>query len=263
MGLNRLLFLLLFSITAFCIEENFLLIDGKSSEVILERGDIDQRMSPCSTFKIPLGLMGYETGILKDEMHPILDFHEGYDDWLPSWKTSHSPLSWMKHSCVWYSKNLSLKLGLTTIQNYLASFTYGNQSIATLVEPGPLDPAWINSSLEISAKEQVHFLQKMLAKTLPISDHALGMTKALTFKEELGDGWKLFGKTGYSNSINTPDGLYELGWFIGWIEKGDQIYIFAYNIQDIKVFLAQKVINIKELVLNAEKIQKSPLFVPT
>ncbi len=39
---------------------------------------------------------------------------------------------------------------------------YGNQDASGgLADPGPLNPFWINSSIEISPREQVSFLQKM------------------------------------------------------------------------------------------------------
>ncbi len=42
--------------------QNYLINEGKKCDV---------RYSPASTFKIPLALIGYESGILKDENHPI------------------------------------------------------------------------------------------------------------------------------------------------------------------------------------------------
>lgn len=172
--------LFIFSCTqVFSAEENFLLIDGTTDEVITKLGpNINKQMSPCSTFKNPLSLMGYDAGVLKDETNPASDFQDGYDDWLVSWRTPESPLSWMKYSCVWYSKVLSLELGLVKIQNYLTSIEYGNQDASgELADLRPLNPFWINSSVEISPKEQVDFLQKMIGAQLPISSRAIQMTK--------------------------------------------------------------------------------------
>src|SRR5581483_10741292 len=197
-------FLLVFP-CAFCSskEENFLLINGKTDEIVLEFGPhINERFSPCSSFKIVLSLMGYDAGILKTEKRPIWDFREGYDDWLETWKTPQTPETWMKFSCVWYSKVLSVQLGMEKMQNYLNAFEYGNQDISVgLAGPGPMThAAWINSSLTISPKEQVDFIQHMIEGNLSISTHAVQMTKQIVFKEELAEGWKLFGKTGWSGS---------------------------------------------------------------
>jgi len=243
---------------AFAAEENFLLINATTDEIITELGpNIHTQMSPCSTFKIPLSLMGYDASVLKDETNPIWEFQEGYDDWLASWRAPQSPLSWMKYSCVWYSKVLSLKLGLEKIQTYLTAFAYGNQDASEgLADPGPLDPFWINSSLKISAREQVDFIQKMIRSQLPVSSTAIQMTKTLLFKEELAEGWKLFGKTGWSGSDITKDGkTLEHSWFVGWIEKEHSFYPFAYLIRDNKINLEQRVPRVKQLLIQSHIVQ--------
>lgn len=245
---------------AFSAEENFLLINGKTDEVITKLGpNINKQMSPCSTFKIPLSLMGYDAGVLKDESNPTWDFQEGYDDWLVSWRTPQSPLSWMKHSCLWYSKILSIELGIEKIQNYLVSMKYGNRDASGgLADLGPLNPFWINSSIEISPKEQVGFIQKMVRAQLPISSTAIEMTKAILFKEELPEGWKLFGKTGWSGSDITKDGkTLEHSWFVGWIENDDSFYPFAYLIRDKKINLDQRIPRVKQLLVESNVIIKT------
>lgn len=264
--LNRLfMFLQLFSKLIIClcifscvhvgsIEENFLLIDGITGEIITELGPhINRQISPCSTFKIFLSLIGYDVSVLKDETHPIWDFQEGYEDWIVSWRASQSPLSWMKSSCIWYSKVLSIKLGLKKIQDYLASVEYGNQDASGgLADPGPLNPFWINSSLKISPREQVDFIQKIIRAQLPISSHAIEMTKAILFKEELPEGWKLFGKTGWSGSDITKDGkTLEHSWFVGWIEKDQAFYAFAYLIREKKINLDKRILRVKQLLIKS------------
>jgi len=238
-------------------EENFILMNGLTNEVILELGPgIHERISPCSTFKITLTLIGYDAGILKDEQSPIWDFHEGYDDWLESWRAPQTPKSWMQYSCVWYSKILSLRLGMERIQNYLSSIEYGNKDISGgLAEPGRTNVAWINSSLTISPQEQVNFIQKMILEKLPISSSAIQMTKTLIFQEELPGGWKLFGKTGWSGSDIAKDGIsLEHGWFVGWIEKGEVFFPFAYLIRERKINRDQRIPRVKQLLIESNVI---------
>lgn len=238
----------------FSREENFLLINGVTNDIMVELGpSLNKRMSPCSTFKITLSLMGYDADILKDEKTPIWDFQDGYDDWIVSWRAPQSPQSWMTYSCVWYSKILALQLGMEKIQNYLTSMEYGNKDISGgLGKPGPTTVAWINSSLKISPKEQVSFIQKMIQGNLLISTNSIQMTKAILFKEELPEGWKLFGKTGWSGSDITEDGkTLEHSWFVGWIEKDYNFYPFAYLICEKKINLDQRVPRVKELLLES------------
>lgn len=233
-------------------EESFLLIDGSSKEIVCEIGtSTHERASPCSTFKIVLSLMGYDAEILKDEKNPNWAFQEGYDTYLESWRAPQNPTSWMKESCVWYSKLLAYELGLEKIQSYLALLEYGNQDLSGGLEKlGSTNPAWINSSLEISPKEQVDFIQKMINEKLPISQNAIQRTKVLLFKEELQSGWKLFGKTGTGKG---KEGI--LGWFVGWIEKENCTYVFSYNIQGQNIDISQRIPRVKELLQQTDIFQ--------
>ena len=66
--------------------ESFILINGNTSEVIQEFGpNIYKRVTPASTFKIALSLIGFDTGILENEISPVWDFQEGYDNFLETW----------------------------------------------------------------------------------------------------------------------------------------------------------------------------------
>lgn len=48
--------------------------DARTGEVLVQRGDCAQRVTPASTFKIAISLMGYDAGFLKDEHQPTLPF---------------------------------------------------------------------------------------------------------------------------------------------------------------------------------------------
>ncbi|MDJ1304798.1 MAG: hypothetical protein MRQ09_00950 [Candidatus Midichloria sp.] len=53
--------------------------------------------------------MGYNEGVLIDETHPELPFKEGYVDWIKVWKQHHTPATWIKNSCLWYSQFITQK----------------------------------------------------------------------------------------------------------------------------------------------------------
>lgn len=247
----RIFFVLLaflgFSCQQLLGEENFILIDGSTSEIIKEFGSgIEERVTPASTFKIVLSLMGYDAGILQDEQTPVWHFQEGYDDFLESWKQSQTPKTWMNDSCIWFSKTIALKLGLEIIEQYLSSFEYGNQDFSTgMVPPGSTNPAWVSSSLKISPKEQVEFIQKMIREELPISNNALQMTKNLLFKEEIAGGWKLFGKTGLGSTIDENNKSLKIRWFLGWVESYQNFFPFAYLLKEHEIDILQTVPRVK------------------
>lgn len=224
----------------------FLLIPSSSAEKLTilikekdtihqQRGDIETRYSPCSSFKIALSLMGYDGGFLTDENNPEWPYLPTYVSYLERWKAPHTPLLWMKNSCVWYSQVLTQKMGFEKFQSYVQKFDYGNQDVSgDKGENNGLTHAWLSSSLEISAKEQVAFLERFLDHTLPVSSHAEKMTHNILFLEDLQNGWKLYGKTGSGFQLDQARRKLDLGlgWFVGWIEKGDRKVVFAFLLLD-------------------------------
>lgn len=224
-------------------EESFILFDGRSQkEVLLLGSRVDEPISPCSTFKLPLSIIGFDSGVLKDHFHPVWSFKEGYDDFLPSWKTTQNPMSWIKNSCVWYSRLVVDELGVDLFAHYLKIFEYGNQDLT-----GGFRGAWLSSSLKISPREQLYFIKKMIEEELPVSSDTIKLSKPLFFLEELEGGWKLFGKTG-AGVMHLDSSKNELGWFVGWIEKGGDWLAFAYQINDEKIDLQKRVPRVKELL---------------
>ncbi len=54
--------------------------DAATGRVLVQQGDCATRVTPASTFKVAISLMGFDAGVLKDEHTPTLDFHAGYPD---------------------------------------------------------------------------------------------------------------------------------------------------------------------------------------
>jgi beta-lactamase class D len=214
------------------------LADGKTSHILLQQGDCTDRVTAASTFKIAISLMGYDFGFLKDEHSPALPFRQGYPDWLPVWKQTTDPTNWIKYSVVWYSQQVTQALGEARFQKYVDEFHYGNEDLSG--DPGKhngLTRAWLSSSLKISPLEEMSFLEKVVNRQLPLSQHAFDMTDRITENAVLPDGWDVHGKTG-TGSPPTSDGSYDqahaYGWFVGWATKGPRTIVFARLIQDEK-----------------------------
>jgi beta-lactamase class D len=217
-----------------------LLADAATNKVLKRAGDYcGQRFTPASTFKIPLALMGYDSGFLTDEHLPAIPYRAGSPALDPSWQTTVDPTSWIANSVVWYSQQITIWLGKERLQRYLTKFSYGNQDLSgnAGLNDG-LTQAWLSSSLRISPLEQAAFLEKILARQLPVSARAYEMTRRLLYVGELPNGWSVRGKTGTGFQMQddgTPDLTRQIGWFVGWAGKGKRNIVFVYAVGDEQV----------------------------
>lgn len=208
-----------------------LLLDAGSGKTLLREGQCDQRVSPASTFKVAISLMGFDSGILASEHKPRLPFRPGYADWLPAWRKATDPAGWMKDSVVWYSQQVTSRLGEPRFQAYLDRFEYGNRDASG--NPGKQDgltQAWLGSSLKISPDEQAVFLRRLVNRTLPVSSRAVDKTTAILRYPRLRNGWEVYAKTG----TGSEPGALPHGWLVGWATDGTRTVVFARLAQDDK-----------------------------
>jgi beta-lactamase class D len=216
-----------------------IVLDAGSSDVLHEKGDCDRRATPASTFKVALALIGFDAGYLKEAQSPVLPFKEGYVDWAgKEWRQDTTPARWMRYSVVWYSQQIAKALGAQRITGDLQKIGFGNADISG--DKGynnGLERAWIASSLEISPREQVAYLSRMLRYELPVSAKAIDLTKSIVQMDQGQGGWTVHGKTGLAfprnadRSFNRSRGF---GWYVGWAEKDGRQVVFARLIQDEK-----------------------------
>ncbi len=212
-----------------------LIADGESGAVVLERGDCRTRVTPASTFKVPLAVMGFDAGFLTAPDAPVLDFQEGYPDWIAEWRRPTDPAAWMRHSVVWYSQQVTKALGAERLSAYAGAWGYGNADFSG--DPGlgnGLERAWIASSLEVSPAEQVKFLHGLFNRTLPASASAMEMTVAIVEGHRAGE-WSVKGKTGSAyprRADRSFDRARAWGWYVGWATMGDRSVVFARLNQD-------------------------------
>ena len=210
--------------------------DANAPRSLVSEGDCDARYSPASTFKIAIALMGYDSGILTSPSGPEMPFRRGYVDWRKAWKQPTDPTRWMQESVVWYSQQVTSRLGLEKFRAYVDGFDYGNRDISgERGENNGLTEAWLSASLKISPAEQVAFLQRMLAGTLPVSAEAVENTTAITDYGVRPGGWHVHGKTGsglprdHKGSLKWGE---PFGWFVGWAERDGRTLVFARLVQE-------------------------------
>ena len=205
--------------------------DAETGKTVLEEGDCDLRKTPASTFKVPLAVIGFETGILESEDAPVLSYRAGDPDWGGEvWLRDTSPRDWMRHSVVWYSQRITRALGRQTLTDYAVLLKLGNADFSgDKGQDNGLDRAWLSSSLLISPREQVTFLCGLVQGTLPLSTEAISMTQAI-MPNVLAGGWRFQGKTGGAFP-READGSFDytrgIGWYVGWATRGDRTLVFA------------------------------------
>lgn len=231
---KALLFILLFLKSVFTHSDCFTSINAQHH--LVEEGECTARHPPCSSFKIAISLMAFNEGLLINEFKPELPFKKGYADTLDVWRHAQTPASWIKNSCVWYSQLLTTDMGMDKFQLYVNRLHYGNQNLTG--DPGKnngLTRAWLSSSLKISPKEQLEFIEQLYQETLAVNGYAQEQTKHLLFIETLPNGWKLYGKTGSGTKVKADgshDDARQFGWFIGWLEKDQKHISFVQYIED-------------------------------
>lgn len=214
----------------------FLLYNMKTKkfETVIGEETCRERFVACSTFKVPLAVMAFDSGVLKDE-NQVLKW-DGVKGFLESHNHDHNAKTWMRDSVVWFSQRITPQLGKEKIEKYLHSFHYGNEDFsggitqAWLVNPSDKDPA-----IKISAYEQVEFMKNLWTDQLPVSKRATRITREITYLETSPKGFKLSGKSGssfYDHNYQAKERL-GFGWFVSHLQNGDQEYITAANLSDL------------------------------
>lgn len=206
-----------------------LIVDAASGETVYQRGICDQRVSPASTFKLPLALVGYDVGILVDEHTPSWDYKPEFKAVQRDQRTV-DPTIWERDSVVWFSQEITRRLGDKRFAAYIDKFGYGNKDISgNAGKKDGLTHAWLSSSLKISPVEQIGLLREIVGRKLPMSAKAYDMTNAILPAFQAGD-WRVQGKTGsgwLTNKAGKVDANRPFGWFIGWAERDGRKLVFV------------------------------------
>ncbi len=216
-----------------------LVADPTDGRVIVEKGDCRKRVTPASTFKLALAVMGYDAGFLVDADSPVIDFRAGDPDWGgKEWTRPATPRRWLRYSVVWYSQRIAEALGSDRLTGYARRFRYGNADFSG--DPGKdngLERAWISSSLTISPVEQAEFLSAFVNRSLPIAPRVFDQVDAIVETTPAPGGWLVRGKTG-SAFPRKADGKLDrsrgYGWYVGWVQKGDRRAVVVRLDQDEK-----------------------------
>ena len=184
------------------------------------------RYSPFSTFKVPNSLIALEVGLVKSSEQKLTFDESRYPRenwWRKSWY--ESPLTLKQAfavSAVPIYRQIAFEVGEQRMTKFVTDFDYGNKDITS-----GIDSFWLSGSIQISAKEQIGFLQRLYEGKLPVSKESLSAFKDVMRVEET-DRYTLYAKTG-AGRLNANK---VLGWYVGIVENAQGVHYFAFNIED-------------------------------
>ncbi|MFK7950993.1 MAG: class D beta-lactamase [Saprospiraceae bacterium] len=174
---------------------------------------------PASTFKVINSIIGLETGVVENENH--LFKWDGKPRRMKVWEKDLILAEAYKVSCVPCYQEIARNIGTKRMNEYLKKFDYGNIEIADSM----IDIFWLEGEFKVTQKQQIDFLKRFYNESLPISDKTYATMRNEVMVIDDNEDYKLSGKTGWAirNGNN-------IGWFIGYVEKDDNIYYMATNI---------------------------------
>jgi bla regulator protein BlaR1 len=180
-----------------------------------------ERFTPCSTFKIANSLIALETGVSSGPEF-VLKW-DGVTRPIAPWNRDQTMRSAFSNSVLWYYQELARRIGPQRMADYVRHFDYGNYDTS-----GGITNFWIESTLRISADEQVSFLRRLWADSLPVNKGVQQTTRELMVLSRGDDGRILYGKTGTAGDAKAD--IARLGWFVGCVTKGERKVFFATRI---------------------------------
>lgn len=175
---------------------------------------------PASSFKILNSLIALETGVISDEI-AVLTW-DGVEREIADWNRDLNMREAIKFSAVWFYQVLARRVGYERMQKFVAQSNYGNKNIGTKED---IDKFWLEGKLRITPQEQIQFLSRLHKNDLPFAKRSLSIVKNIIIVEQT-PNYTLRAKTGWVRGGVTP----EIGWYVGYLEQGKNIYFFATNI---------------------------------
>ncbi|MBH2005230.1 MAG: class D beta-lactamase [Sphingobacteriia bacterium] len=185
----------------------------------------DSAFLPASTFKIVNTLIGVETGKIVNEKMVIpwdgvVRFFPGGDT-AGAWNKDLTMEEAFRVSSVPYYQEVARRIGKDTMQRWLDSLKYGNRQIGNYI-----DSFWLNSSIKVTADEQLGLVKKLYFGQLPFQKRTQDIVKKVMLQESNAN-YQMSYKTGWGF---LPNGR-SLGWVAGWIEENKHPYFFVLNVE--------------------------------
>lgn len=184
----------------------------------------DKGFLPASTFKILNSLIALETGIVENDSTVIK--WNGEKRRLAIWERDLVFRDAFHLSCVPCYQEIARKIGVDRMLKYLKRFDYGNMN----VDSASIDVFWLEGESKITQRQQITFLEKFYTSELGVSKRTEEIMKRIMVVDST-EEYKLSGKTGWA--IRNQNNI---GWFVGYIEKNNEVFYFATNIEPKESF---------------------------
>lgn len=128
-------------------------------------------------------------------------------------------ISSLKTGKTFVHQEIARRVGGRRYVHYLKRLHYGK-----LHQPFGETLFWLDGSLQISAVEQIRFLQKLHQRTLPFKAASYDTLRQIMLAEQA-PTYSLWAKTGWATRINP-----QVGWYVGYVETKGDTWLFALNL---------------------------------
>lgn len=174
---------------------------------------------PASTFKIVNTLIALEADVIKGA-EDVIKWPGSIDTvkygYRPKIYHDISVKEAFKVSAGWAYVEMAKKIGKDAYKKHLTDIGYGNVDLS-IDDPD----FWNFGNFAISPANQIKILIGVYEETLPFRKESFQILKDIMVVEET-DSYTLRAKTGW-----TRDGGKDTGWWVGYMEKEDNVYFFA------------------------------------
>jgi beta-lactamase class D len=206
------------------VEGSILIYDSNNNRVFQHNPSRNATpLLPGSTFKILNSLIALETGVISDEISVLT--WDGIQRKQPAWNRDLNMKVAINLSAIWFYQVLARRIGYDRMKKWVTQVGYGNQNIGSKED---IDKFWLRGDLRITPEQQVQFLRRLYKNDLPFSKRSLDLVKELIIIEKT-PNYTIRAKTGW---VGFDDGVKpQIGWLVGYLEKGKNVYFFATNVE--------------------------------
>ncbi len=177
---------------------------------------------PASTFKVINLLIALETGVISDE-NEVINWVGKTDTTLYGYRPEIYKNMTVKEafevSAGWVFIELAKKIGKERYLYYLKLCQYGNLNLSQKDAD-----FWNFGAFAISPVNQMEFLIKVYEEKLPFSKRNIEILKKVMITEKT-DTYTIRSKTGWTRVSGN-----DIGWWIGYVERSNNVYFFATRI---------------------------------